>query len=178
MDCENYCNWIARFLDVPLWQSVFATLFGVCVGIPIALCIDRKIKYRKIKQEQAELLPVIRGALEHNRSLLDQLLREFNENGDYWIPTYSLDLILLDSTSVKKYNIGIPPEICRSVDNARYELSHLDEKLRLIRISNANSGQANAVFAYRLAVSSRLHIPLVQQSVADALGRISGFLIR
>ena len=161
------------FFDESFFQQLVTTFVGVAAGIPAALLIGRLANRGQQKETTRQLRSAIREALEKNRTLLTQLAGELAQPG--FLPTYFMDLQLLDATAYRKYEVFRRPQSSIRIDQARYELTHLNSKLGFMRdvfpghITTAGSGNA----LRQLTASCVAHLPIVQNAVQEALDAIA-----
>ena len=162
------------FFDSAFWQQLITTFVGVLLGIPAGLFLESRLGAHARDEQARQLRQAIGVALDHNVALLKQLSVELAQQPLQTVPTYSLDLALLNATSYEAYRTLSDVAAAVAVGHAAYELGHLDSKLELLRhlfpghVHTPGSG--NAVRS--LQGSCLAHIPLVQQSVGDALAQV------
>ena len=179
------------FFNFGFWQNFvsnsLATVVGVVLGIPAALWINRWIsniedqkerdRQKEIKAERCkDLLRLLRGALEKNQKLLEQMEREIRP--DYVI-FYNVDTQLLDATSSLKYEIIENLELNQLLDSIRYELLHLHRKVDLQLEITYSAFQAISSYEEsrkRLVEAILAHIPNIKSEIDEALRMIDAEL--
>jgi hypothetical protein len=153
-----------NFFDVSLLQQLVITVLGVVIGFPGALIIDRAIRSRSTREQRKELLHTLRGTLGKNLSLVEQL--ETEPPTEHFTPSYPMDLTILDATADRKYELL--PRAAQAVDHARYEITHLDEKLRILREAFLHAQKLpNEQGVIRRSIAE--HIGIVKDSISKAL---------
>jgi len=87
-----------------------------------------------------------------------------------YIPHYSADLTLLDSTSLRKYEILGSVPVCQAVDSARYELTHLSATLDLMRslAPYVVTSRAHRHYLQSVKSSCARHIVIVKEALETA----------
>lgn len=154
--------------DTSFWQSLIPTFIGVLLAIPAALWIDRLLKRKKKNEERKQLKNALKEAIDKNMTLLSQLENDYLGMG--LVPLFPMDLVQLNSTSYRKYEILDSISLCQAIDQSIYELQHLDGKLELIRTTAATVSQSASVrfFFYGIYRSCLSHIPKVRESLEKA----------
>ena len=153
------------FLDKSLLQQLVA----VFVGAFLALIFDRWLADRQVRNRRQAFSAALGDALGKNAALVSQLQKDFARLDNY-IPLYPLDLEVLDATASEKYSLGIEIDVCRDIDHVRYELRHLDEKLRLLREAGSllDRPAPERTFFVGVRGSCTEHIPIVLQAIEQA----------
>jgi len=118
-------NALAQFLSGGL-----ASLLGALFGVLLALQADRVIADRKTVRERRSLVDGLVKSLNHNKKLLHELRNQFDHKST---PTFGMDVTFLEATSLRKHYVGIKPECCGLIDDALYELQHLNNQLTVAR---------------------------------------------
>jgi len=179
------------FFDFSFWQDFvsnsLATVLGVLVGIPVALCLNRFLTRRQESRETSkqqvlatqrrhQLLQILREALQKNRDLVLQMEQELRPKT---LIFYNVDTQLLEATSSIKYEILDELELSRLLDSIRYELLHLHRKVELqLEIEYSafkamgNYGETRA----GLVQAIRAHFPRIKDEISQALDMISAQL--
>jgi len=107
--------------------TFLATLFGVLIGIPVALWIDRKTRARSQREKAIAILSALKEEINHNASLLRQIQAELNPN---FVIYYSMDLNTWRSTSLEEFFEGVTSrEILRKIFRIYYEYEHMSRKI-------------------------------------------------
>jgi hypothetical protein len=86
------------FFNLDFWQKFVTTLSGVALGIPAALLIQRVVGSGKNRKEQNELVQAIEEALGKHARLVQQFKDECAKYPLEWVPSYPLDITILDAT--------------------------------------------------------------------------------
>jgi hypothetical protein len=89
---------------------MIATAFGIALGIPAGLLIDRANKRRAEAEERVELVAALKAVIGKNRTLNEQLKQEMQ--GYVWNPHYSYDVSLLEQTAYRKFELGLGAACC------------------------------------------------------------------
>lgn len=130
-------NLITNIFDLLFFQNVLTTFLGALFGIPVALWVDRLIKRSREKKDRKQLIDALTDSLDKNIELLKKLKSKIGVSPNDYYPSELvhdlLDLTILNSTSVTKYELLGSISTCQSVDKARYELMNLDIRLKLLR---------------------------------------------
>jgi hypothetical protein len=104
-----------------------ATLFGVLVGIPAALGINRIITKGHEKERAIFVLTALREELIHNLGLLKQIINELTA------PTtmiyYNMDMNTWRTVKLEDFEGIINHEILRRIFGIYYEYEHLNRKI-------------------------------------------------
>ena len=132
-----------EFFTLGFWQdfvsNFIATLFGVVIGIPAALLINRLASKKQDEKETAyqreiflqkqnQLLQMFMETLQKNLEIIDRVADELRPEK---VLIYNVDTQLLESTSSVKYEIVENIELNRQLDSIRYELLYLHHKIDL-----------------------------------------------
>lgn len=150
-------------------RTLLEQLVAVFLGALLALLSDRYLANRRQKQSRNALRDSLNDALAKNASLVGQLRSDLRAT-DTFIPTYPMDRELLDATASEKYSIGLSPDVCRAIDHARYEIRHLDEKLRVLRDAGSQLDLPLPSRRFYLGVrqSCIQHLHIVEEAIAQA----------
>jgi hypothetical protein len=104
-----------------------ATLFGVLIGIPVALGIDRIITKGREKGKAVFVLTALKEELIHNLELLKQIINELTA------PTtmiyYNMDTNTWRTVKLEDFEGIINHEILRRIFAIYYEYEHLNRKI-------------------------------------------------
>lgn len=155
------------FFDIGFFRSLVATLVGVTAGVPAALLIDKLIRLLGSCGRKRQLTATILAAMRRNVALLDQLEGEIGK----LIPTYSMDVTVLEATSYHKYEL-LEIKECEAVDKARYQLLHLNDQLGQIRAMAAI--RPSEEYLKGIQNSCTNLIPLVRGPLNEAIAAIGG----
>jgi hypothetical protein len=163
-------TWASHFLDISFWQHLLTTVLGVALGIPAALWVDRSIRRHQQRAERGQLIEALSQSLEENLSLVNRLESELSDNRPDPQPTDPLDLMLLNSTSITKYESLDSIRVCQSIDSARYRLTCLDSKLENARKLLGDSNRSALVRAVmqRFNQGCVAQIPDVRSAIESA----------
>src|ERR1039458_1268287 len=101
---------MAGFFDTAFFQKMDATAFGVGLGIPAGLGIDRSNRKRAEADERKELVAALKSTIVTNKNVADFLGRDINSTT--WFPFSSFDVSLLEQTAYRKFELG-RSEKCR-----------------------------------------------------------------
>src|SRR6266404_2526784 len=127
----NAC--FAAFLDQSFFQSLIAnsiaSAFAVVLGIPVGLYLHHRISSRGNKRNRTALNLALKRAIEHNLGTFATIRAGLAVNA---VPTFTLDLALLDATAHTKYEVLDDIPLCVSIDHLRFEMAHLDRLLNEI----------------------------------------------
>ena len=164
------------FFDTVFFQQLVTTFVGVVLGIGAAFWVDRKLSERRNKEALSRLILSIEKSLSTNLSLLSSLEDDLKkENGQYF-PLYPTDLVILDATGERKYEFDALTEWWIKIDQIRYELKHLEERLKLIRQLFINpTVDKDPVLEERLSLLQKktlAHIPKIRELINKALAEI------
>jgi len=106
--------------------NFLATLFGVLIGIPVALWIDRKIR-ESVQREKAEaVLSALKEEINHNVNLLKQIREELKPDT---MITYNLDMNTWRVASLQEFEGIISHELLRKIFRIYYEFEHMSRKI-------------------------------------------------
>jgi hypothetical protein len=118
------------------WKQAGANAMGALLGVFLALYADRVLAKRRRMEEKRDLIVGLNAALERNLWVLKVLEDGWNDAQEKrvnWVPTFSTDLVLLQTSAMRKYDLGIATTACKAIDQALFELSHLNLKLDMLR---------------------------------------------
>lgn len=105
--------------------DVLLLFLGAVLALPVGLEINRQWERIRNSTRRTEFLAALRLALAKNQKLILKIKEELDEGR---IPTFGMDLMLLDSTNHEKYGL-LRLSLCAQLDTVRYELAHLSRKL-------------------------------------------------
>jgi len=147
------------FFDLSFWQGFVTTFLGALLGILVALYTDKIIKRRDSKKEREVLTVALKDAFEKNYKVIIDLKRQYEKtnmpSNDY-LPDYSLDMVFLESTSWKKYEILQTLSSRGAIYDAIYELIQLRDKLKTLRnVSEYLYSLSNEQRVYQLGIITR-----------------------
>ena len=114
---------LISFFGLEFWQNLVTTILGAIIGILIALWLDRKSQRARKSQKTLQVLKLIHTSLEQNLKLIKQL--EQGSNIENLIPSYNLDLVLMNSVSAIKYELIDNTELLGKIDWAHYQIQHI-----------------------------------------------------
>ena len=153
---------------IVLAQTILTEFLAACLGFLSALWLDRWLARKRASSETAQLATAILNAINKNIQLVEQLKKEMTTLS--FLLLYPMDLTILDSTAVRKHEVLQSVSACESIDHARYELIHLDGKLRLLREFPPEKN--TSVFAseqYKgIRASCVEHLPIVKEALEKA----------
>ncbi len=111
------------FFGIEFWRDLLTTVVGAIIGILIALWLDRKSQKVRKSQKTLQVLKLIHSSLEQNLKLIKQL--EQGSNIENLIPSYNLDLVLMNSVSRIKFELIDNTELLGRIDWAHYQIQHI-----------------------------------------------------
>jgi hypothetical protein len=106
--------------------NFLATLFGVLIGIPIALWVDRKAREHAQREKAKAILSAIKEEINHNVELLKQIQNELKPDV---LITYNLDMNTWKATSLQEFEGIISHELLRKIFRIYYEFEHMSRKI-------------------------------------------------
>ena len=121
------------------------------------------------------LLAILSPQLDKNMTLLSQLHDGFKINNPAFVPLFPIDLTLLSATSLRKYEILESIPTCQAIDQATFELIHLDGKLTLIRNLAGDaikSGGDVLGFYQSVHQSCKSQVPKVKEALENAKDKL------
>lgn len=158
---------LGSMFDMSFWQGLITTFIAASLAIPAALWIDRRLKSKKAQEERRQLNNALKEAIDKNMTLLAQLEKDYLGQGR--VPFFPMDLVQLNSTSYRKYEILDSISLCQAIDQAIYELQHFDGKLELLRTKgDTNLAKNLSPFYQEVYQSCQVHVPKVRESLEKA----------
>jgi hypothetical protein len=148
--------------------AVLTEFLSACFGFLSALWVDRLISRKRAKSESSQLKTALLATIEKNIDLIQKLTEKMKRSD--FRPLYPLDLTILDATAVRKYELLNSVEVCVSIDNTRYDLIRLNDKLSLLRKLfpyKATSNYAGNQYQ-ELCDSCLIDLPLVKEQIETA----------
>jgi hypothetical protein len=134
---------MAGFFDTAFFQQMVATAFGVGLGIPAGLGIDRSNRKRAEADERKELVVALKSTIVTNKNVADFLGRDINTTT--WFPFSSFDVSLLEQTAYRKFELGLPEKCCEKLDRLRCELNNMNLRLELLRSTFSEGVASQAI---------------------------------
>jgi hypothetical protein len=142
--------------------SLIANAIAVVLGIPAGLYLQRLITQGGARRQRAQLRQALQRAIKHNLGTL-VTVREMLANNA--VPTFSLDLALLDATAHTKYDVLDDIELCATIDHLRFEMEHLDRQidaLLKLELDSPARDAGNFVEGRKPSLYSQVHPQLVE----------------
>ena len=156
--------------------SVFVTtFFATFLAIPTALYVNSIIKRKQQKEEKEQLSLVLRETLESNLELFDKVKKDLGTLEPNNLPLNPMDLTILNSTSVRKYELLDDFSVCQAIDNARYKLIEHEEKLGIIRRIAGDAShniEVLKIFQY-IGNSCKMKNQEVKKSIENAIQKLN-----
>lgn len=107
--------------------SFLATLFGVLLGIPVALYLDRRTRRSHERERARGLLLALKEEINRNVNLLKQIQNELKPNS---IIYYNIDTnTWAKMTSLEDFELTIDSKLLRHIYRVYYEYGHLNRKI-------------------------------------------------
>jgi len=110
------------------FTTILGSFLGAVFGIPAGMRVNERHSSKQEKERKRQLLGAISQAVNHNDYLVGEIWTHFFVNSPQTIPTFNVDLTVLDATAGVKYEV-LDIGLCRGIDQLRYELSHLARKV-------------------------------------------------
>lgn len=111
-----------------IWGNILGTFVGAVLGIPVG-CLVNSLSSKQINRTRRERLwAAIKETVIKNISLVGEL-EVYVRAGS---PFINVDLSLLDSTANLKYEVLDDIDLCREIDDLRFELEHLSRMVDLL----------------------------------------------
>ena len=130
---------IEAFLcNLPFLEDLITTFIGALLAIPAALWVDRYVRYKNESNERNQLIDALKNTIETNISLVGKLEEDLKKDAPTQIALNFMDLSLLDTTAVRKYELISSIPTCVAIDHVSYELHFLNYILDYIRIVDGN----------------------------------------
>jgi hypothetical protein len=107
-------------------SNFLATLFGVVIGIPVALWIDRKTREYAQREKAGAVLSALKEEINHNVDLLKLIQKELKPDT---MITYNLDMNTWRTTSLQGFEGIISHELLRKILRIYYEFEHMSRKI-------------------------------------------------
>jgi len=119
-----------------------------------------------------QLIIALKEVLEKNTIFLKDL--DTNLNNSEYLPLFAVDLFLLDSTSLKKYESLDSIQVCKMIDHARSTLRDIDEQLALMRHMLADASRSALVRAEfdRVRSICKSQVIVSREAIAPALAAL------
>lgn len=112
-------------------RDIIVSVLTLVLGIPIGLSINRKWQERQDFQSRVKVLKSIKETLKQNAHLLKSLVEHLQKN-ILSLPSFPMNLIVLDSTVVSRRALIDDINVLSSIDTAHYELMHLQRRMELM----------------------------------------------
>jgi hypothetical protein len=107
--------------------SFLATLFGVLIGIPVALYLDRRTRISHDRERAKGVLLALKEEIHRDVELLRQIQRELKPNS---IIYYNIDMnTWKKTTSLEDFELIINSALLRHIYRIYYEYEHLNRKI-------------------------------------------------
>ena len=124
------------FFNKGFWQGVVMLLIGIwpawLAGITATGAWERWVarpaRDREHTERRQQFQQALAAALQENVRSVTQMVSEL----DTGIPTYSVDIEMLDATATIKYDLLGDLGLCGQIDRAHSELRHLGRKIDLL----------------------------------------------
>jgi hypothetical protein len=123
---------ITNFIDFDFWQNLVVTFIGVMLGVPSAFWLQNEIERKKRDEDSLKMITILSETIKHNRRLLEQVMDRIGAN-NFYVPYHNFDVVILEDTSFRKFELISDFELAKQIDVVRYELTHLNAKLELVR---------------------------------------------
>jgi hypothetical protein len=117
LECMTYLDLAVQFL---------ATLFGVLLGVPTALWIDRWTSLRHDKQKAVAVLSALKEEINHNIGLLKQIESELTPTS---IIYYNMDMNRWRSTSIGNFEGIVNHKVMDKIFRIYYEYELQSRKI-------------------------------------------------
>lgn len=172
-----------QFFSLSFFQALVSTLIGAFVGVFLAFSIDRHKSQRKMKKQQKELLRLLRATLEKNKSRIKQLegeLTGYNERETLskkavLKPTYTIDVLPLESTVSLQYELIDSINLKSHLDTVRYELAHLNRQLDMLAVTEDVENYRELVGTI-MALLQGVDEPSISKRLEDTLSLVNSEL--
>ncbi len=106
--------------------TFIATLFGILIGIPVALWIDRKTRISSQREKAIAVLSALKEEINHNVALLRQIQTELKPNSVIY---YNMDMNTWRAASLEEFEDVIFNEVLRKIFRIYYEYEHMSRKI-------------------------------------------------
>jgi hypothetical protein len=160
-------SWYEKvFLDKSFWQQVAALVVGIPIGFGVSMGVNHYWQKWSVeprenaarRQRQRTLIRVLTDNLHRNKGLVERVIEELEKSV---IPTFNVDLTLLDSTAQLKFEVLENLELCQALDELRYELDHTHRQIDIwidVAFSGSRTKSAFQTIepAIRAAIALRL----------------------
>lgn len=131
----------------PTFGHDLATSFlGAAVGVFLALELERYGTKREAAEQRTRVLIRTVEAFERNEWLVYRVISELL-CGIYNRPTFRCDLASLESLSAPRAEFLVGSELLSKIDEAIYELKHVNNRLELMYLANPSLFVGKAVSA-------------------------------
>lgn len=130
--CLLVIGLVTDFINFDFWQNLVVTFVGVMLGIPSAFWLQKEVDRIKREDDMLKMASILSQTIKHNRRLLEQLIDNIDANG-FYIPYYNFDVVILEETSFRKFELIPDIELAKQIDVVRYELTHLNSKQDQLR---------------------------------------------
>lgn len=169
------------FFNVAFWQQIVAVILGIPAGLVVAyggnwLWQSVFVKPQEVADKRTRVVKMLQAqhsAIDRNLWLLGRLEEEI---AAHRVPTFNVDLSVLEATAAKKYDILDDWDLCQHIDLVRYELAHLSRKvdvlLSLVPNNSAHADILRAGFAGSVTnhiLSIRTHCEKAANELAKQL---------
>lgn len=140
--------------------DILGTFLGALLGIPAGIALNHAWSKRVNKTRRKQLRSALRDTVDRNASLVGQIEGWINKPGG--ISFLNVDLTLLESTSTLKYEVLDDIELCKQIDDLRYELVHFSRKVDLVLDLEVDSSARLATSAPAGSMYNTLRPKLVE----------------
>jgi len=125
---------MSDFFNMSFWQQFLITFFGVIVGIPFALWLNRRQEEREQATEMKtgaararHVLQALRQTVQKNVGLMNQMTTDLNTTAIF----YNVDLAVLQVFEPEQAILIKDVPLSEKLAHLRFELSHLHRKVEL-----------------------------------------------
>lgn len=157
-----------------LQGELLASLLGSAFGVGLALFVDRLNEARRSRaasgqraldrdEREASALRIVQWLVEENLELLRQAVSAFESRGLFY---FRMNTHLLDATQVELATLCDEPTLLWRVEHFRYQLHHLNEKLKALTDAETYQGVPTATAKQLL---DKLLIPSIRKQIADVI---------
>jgi hypothetical protein len=157
------------------WGSVLVSVIGAFVGVSGAIWLyfwAEKLNKEKQERQRVNLKTELVRTFEQNLGKIKQLQNDFSNNVIGWVPSYNVDMTVLENTVHQTYEIFNDVALCDTVGQVRYDLSHLSDKISLLTNVSMSSGVRSPA-AITIRESVKIHLPEIEKLIVSAIKELN-----
>lgn len=151
-------------------RLILGTFLGALLAIVGGLLVNQSWRQRVDKERRKQLLAAMKGAIAHNFELLNEISRTLSDTA---VPSFSMNLCLLDATASLKYEL-LDTALCADIDRARFDLAHLSRKLdvALGLQTSTNPGATQIAHLEQMKHSIKVQLDMIRETLTETQSKL------